>query len=277
MDSGGPLPPVPGGYIQLARKLLDSPVWGRDHHYVRLWLYILLKARWREEPEVRGGVTILRGQLLKSFRVIAEENEWGENQRVRRLSTSTIQRILAWFEAQEMIETRGTDLGTLITVRNFSVYQDSDAYRGDLGTDLGTPGEQQEEREEGVELLSPPIVPPSTAAEALDEFCRVVGTPFELKSMTAEDWLLRMAEEFPGVDLTARIRRASEWWDSALATGRKKKCKAPSRAVRVFFTDPDSRKRSNDGPRHPEGQAGAGPSQGGSSPASRFQPWSDDA
>jgi hypothetical protein len=78
---------------------------------------------------------------------------------------------------------------------------------------------------------------PTPLAAAVEEFCRVVGTDFELRRQSVEEWVARMSEEYPGIDLASRIRRASEWWDSALSTGKRKKCKAPSQAIRVFFRD----------------------------------------
>ena len=136
---------IPGGYVMLPRELLESPIWDKDPSYTRFWIYLLLKARWKEEPVTRGGVTIGRGQLLKSYRTIRKECRYRENQAWREWSLAKIFRMVSWFEAQGSIHTKRTDLGTLITLRNFNKYQDPDRYRRDLGTDLGTGLEQQEE------------------------------------------------------------------------------------------------------------------------------------
>ncbi len=113
MEDDGSIDHIPGGYILLARRLQGSPIWDQDHHHLRLWIYLLLNARWNPVPENRRGVTVCRGKLLKSYRRIIEESEWLENQEIRRWSLSRVGRMLDWLREQEMIETLGTDLGTI--------------------------------------------------------------------------------------------------------------------------------------------------------------------
>ncbi len=143
-------PDIPGGYIMVARELLESPIWERDPHYGRLWVYLMLKARWSDTPVTREGVTTNRGQLLKSLRTIRRECRYRENQAWREWSLSKIHRMIAWMEGEGMIHTKTTHLGTLFSLRNFNKYQDADRYSRHLGTDLGTGSERQEEGEEGV-------------------------------------------------------------------------------------------------------------------------------
>lgn len=130
---------VPGGFILLSRALTESEVWTRDPHHLKLWVYLLLKCNARKDKVLHmGPVEIGYGQVLKSFRKIIEDNEWVENQAVHRWSKSRVGRMLDRFEDAEMIATLGTDLGTLITIRNMARYQDFSSYRADLGTGLGT-------------------------------------------------------------------------------------------------------------------------------------------
>ena len=132
---------VQGGYIRLARKLKEGPIWSQPH-LLRLWIYLLLEVRWDDKPLEKGGVTIGRGQVLKSFRRIAEENEWTENQAIKRWSTSRVKRMLDWLSGNGAISLRGTELGTLLTVLNFNDYQDPETYRLQPGTELGTQSER---------------------------------------------------------------------------------------------------------------------------------------
>jgi hypothetical protein len=132
----------PGGAVLLARAMQDSEVWAMPERFVKLWVYLLLNVRWDKKPHRIGPVTVRYGQVVKSYRKIAEENWWVENQRERQWSTSTVKRMLEWFEGEKMIKTLGTDLGTLITVLQFEKYQDFATYAaGNLGTDPGTPAE----------------------------------------------------------------------------------------------------------------------------------------
>ena len=133
---------IAGGYIMVARQLKESGIWSQPH-LLRLWIYLLLSVRWDETPTKKGNVTINRGQVLKSFRRIADENEWLENRTVKRWVPSQVKRMLEQLELRSMCALRGTELGTLITVLNFNDYPDPETYRAEPGTELGTQLEQQ--------------------------------------------------------------------------------------------------------------------------------------
>lgn len=113
----------------LSRGIRDSDVWGWDSEHLRLWVYLLASVHARDEPIEVGDVRVRYGQVLRSYRRIADDNEYVANQRVVRWSTSRVKRMLDRFTDAEMIETLGTDLGTLVTVRNFAKYQDFETYR----------------------------------------------------------------------------------------------------------------------------------------------------
>lgn len=126
---------IPGGYIIVARKILDSPVWHWSPDHQRLWLYLLLKARWDERPGVSKGARIQRGQLLKSYREIADECWWIENNAQKRWEPTQVMRMLDRMKEAGMISKElvtgehGTGLGTLITIKNFNAYQDPERYK----------------------------------------------------------------------------------------------------------------------------------------------------
>ena len=128
----------PGGAVLIARAMQDSEVWGMPPQYLKLWLYLLINARWDKRPHRIGPVTVGYGQVVKSYRKIADECQYTENRQVQAWSTSQVKRVLAWLEERGMVETLGTELGTLITVCNFKRYQDFQTYAAELGTGLGT-------------------------------------------------------------------------------------------------------------------------------------------
>ena len=125
---------IAGGHIKVARRLKESAIWLQDPHYLRLWTYLLLSVRWDEKPIQKGSITIGRGQVLKSFRRIADDNEWRENRALKKWSTSRVKRMLDWLSENEMVSLQGTEVGTLITVLNFNDYQDPETYRLEPGT-----------------------------------------------------------------------------------------------------------------------------------------------
>ena len=90
-----------------------------------------------------GSVTVGYGQYLRSYRKIADDCEYLDNNAIRKWSLSRVFRMVAWLEGEEMIETSETELGTLFTIKNFQRFQDFKSYRvGQLGTRLGTGLEQ---------------------------------------------------------------------------------------------------------------------------------------
>ena len=103
-------------------------MWGMPEHYLKLWIYLLMNVRWDERPHRLGPVTVGYGQVLKSYRVIADECQHTHNRQVKRWSTSQVKAVLDWLEGEGMVETHGTELGTLITVRNFKRYQAFSTY-----------------------------------------------------------------------------------------------------------------------------------------------------
>lgn len=120
---------VADGYVILPRALRDHAIRRMPPRYWSLFTYLLLGARWDHAPHVIGSVTIRRGQLLKSFGKIAEENEWVENRQVKRWSKSTVGRMMDWLCEVGEVSTLGTELGTLITLRKFNDYQALGGYQ----------------------------------------------------------------------------------------------------------------------------------------------------
>ncbi len=113
-------------------------MWGWDSEHLRLWVYLILTVHAREKPVMVGSVEVGYAQTLKSFRRIAEENQYIANRALKTWPTSRVHRMLKRFEGAGMVSVVGTDLGTLITVHNFRRFQDFDSYRSEPGTELGT-------------------------------------------------------------------------------------------------------------------------------------------
>lgn len=109
------------GYIKLYRALQGSEVWAWPPRYLKLWVYLLLEARWA--PQSVAGLSVSRGQVVKSYSQIQKDNEWVENRGVRRWSKSQIKRMVDRLVEAGMVTTSETELGTLFRIRNFEKYQ----------------------------------------------------------------------------------------------------------------------------------------------------------
>ena len=130
---------VPGGWVLLSRALRDSDVWSWDSEHIRLWIYLRLSVNARRgRLRMIGGVEVGYGQILKSYRAIAEENEHVVNRQVKRWRPSRVDRMLHRFKDAEMVSLDVTELGTLITIKNFKRYQEFSSYRAEVATEVGT-------------------------------------------------------------------------------------------------------------------------------------------
>lgn len=108
------------GWIKLYRQILESSFWLEDEPYDlrSAFIYVLVSANWK--PQVfhpRNGpmITVQRGQMFTSIRSLAEQfhrsTKWVRNWFRRMIDHGTL-------------EVEVTTLGTLLTVVNYSKYQD---------------------------------------------------------------------------------------------------------------------------------------------------------
>lgn len=105
------------GWVKMHRKMLDNPIVFKDADHVAVWTYLLLNATHKEYPAIfKGNKIILSpGQLITGRKAIADKLH---------ISESKVQRILKWFENDQQIEQQTSNKNRLITVVNWSVYQD---------------------------------------------------------------------------------------------------------------------------------------------------------
>ena len=58
---------IAGGYILLARKLLESGIMDKPHLFLKLWIYCLLNAAWKDHGNLK------RGQFFTSIDRLRDE------------------------------------------------------------------------------------------------------------------------------------------------------------------------------------------------------------
>lgn len=110
------------GYIQLHRTLLNSSFASRPA-YQSTWIYLLLTASHKPFRTILGGksVTLNRGQLIGGRTKLA--NAIGVTEKQIRI-------ILDFFENEGMISREQTNNGSIITIKNYDIYQDFGASLG---------------------------------------------------------------------------------------------------------------------------------------------------
>ena len=116
------------GYIKLHRKILENPVVCKDAEYFAVWNYLLLNATHKDYPVIFNGKKIILqpGKLITGRYEIAKTFS---------ISDSKVKRILIEFESDRQIDRQRSNKNSLITILNWSLYQNSDRQDGQLLTD----------------------------------------------------------------------------------------------------------------------------------------------
>lgn len=146
-------PLIPGGYILVARKILNSGIFSKPPLYLSVWIYLLSRAQHRDYKELK------RGQLWTSIPEIQDALTWKVGYRTERPTKKQIFTVLEWLrnpservhdrnnESPMIVTTKGTH-GMLVTVCNYNVYQTSENYEGnDERTTTGTTKSLRQERQ----------------------------------------------------------------------------------------------------------------------------------
>ena len=124
---------IPGGYILLSRKLIESEIYDKPPLYLKVWIYLLSKAQHKKHKKLE------RGQLFTKIPEIQEACSWYVGFRKETPSKSKIYRIIDWMrKASEqnttettngkMIETTKATQGMVVEVCNYGHYQDPKNY-----------------------------------------------------------------------------------------------------------------------------------------------------
>lgn len=145
---GGNSSLIPGGCVLLARKMLDSDLMDHSPLVVKLWVWLLLKANWKDRDQ------LMRGQLVTT---IAEMQGAMSHYAGWRKIRPTPDQIRTAYEALTLtarLTTRRTTRGMVITILNYEAFQDISAYgsRTEARKEIATcPAATPHDTEEGEE------------------------------------------------------------------------------------------------------------------------------
>lgn len=124
---------IPGGYILLARKIIESEIWSKPPLYLKVWVFLLNQA---QHSQFKG---LEKGQLFTSIPKIQEACSWYVGCRKVTPTKDQIFQVLEWMRkacAQDcahnpkatMIATTKATHGILVTIHNYSIYQNPKYY-----------------------------------------------------------------------------------------------------------------------------------------------------
>ena len=143
------------GFTLTRRTVFDHPLFDGDSARLGAWLWLVGKACWKPTPFDNNGKMLMleRGQICVSVRHLAERWGW---------SKSAVDRFLTRLETETMIERKAGHGKMVITICNYSKYQDrEDDDRDSSGTAGGTAAGQQRDIKEQVnkETIDSPLPP----------------------------------------------------------------------------------------------------------------------
>jgi hypothetical protein len=143
------------GWLRVPRAVVDSAWYREADPFTRsLWLLLLSRARFRS-GKADGGLQLRPGQVLTSWKNVAEEMAWSE--RGRRLTPPIAKcRRAAEFlrnagEATWVATGRPAYTGLVITLERWALYACEAEHAADVPTDLATdrlPEERQDQKKD---------------------------------------------------------------------------------------------------------------------------------
>lgn len=109
------------GLFQTSRAIFDNPIWQNVVEF-RLFFLIYGNACFKDNVTV-AGVTLKRGQWLRSYRNLQKDLEYKEKRATKQYSLDTIYRAVKNLSKQNRITIIDCDIGTLFEVVNYAKYQ----------------------------------------------------------------------------------------------------------------------------------------------------------
>lgn len=107
------------GWFKLFRSMFNNPVVMKDADHLALWVYLLGQASHKPHDTVFGGkrITLQPGQLITGRNKLAS---------VLKIDPSKVKRILKEFKSEHQIDQQSERYGSLISIVNWSQYQQDD-------------------------------------------------------------------------------------------------------------------------------------------------------
>jgi hypothetical protein len=113
---------IPGGYILVARKLLSNSIMKGPPMYIKLFIWMLLRAFFK------GGKGLDRGQFLTSISELRNAMAYRIGYRTVKPSVDQIRSAYEAFTKASMITTKKTSNGMIVTILNYDKYQNPENY-----------------------------------------------------------------------------------------------------------------------------------------------------
>jgi hypothetical protein len=111
-----------GGCILLARKMLDSDLMDQSPLVVKLWVWLLLKANWKDRDQ------LARGQLVTTIAEMQQAMSFYSGWKKTVPTKDEIRSAYGALSKATRLTVRRTTRGMVITILNYDAYQNALAY-----------------------------------------------------------------------------------------------------------------------------------------------------
>ena len=132
---------IKGGYYMKARCIQDSEISIMPPYIREIWDWLLKEANHSDKKS--NGLSIKRGQLIRTFKDIQEGLKWMIGWRKMTYKKWQCENAMKFLRERTMITTMKTTRGMLITICNYSLYQDPKNYESNKRTDRITTDPKQ--------------------------------------------------------------------------------------------------------------------------------------
>ena len=192
-----------------ARCVQKSDISSAPPHVREIWDWLLLSANYSDQKT--SGKVISRGQQLTSYKDILNGLSWYVGYRKCSYSKGQCEIAMKWLTKREMITTTKTTRGMIITICNYSRFQDYKNYENYTDKDNGTTMEPQGHdriRKEGKEGKKESIV-----HEVLAYLKEVTGKSYKPTTLAHAKWINARVADGHGLDDFKHVVdvKSSQW------------------------------------------------------------------
>lgn len=162
---------IVGGYYIKARKIQDSEIATAPPHIREIWDWLLKEANHSEKNHY--GLSIQRGQLIRTYEDIQDGLHWMVGFRKEKYSKWQCEIAMKWLRNHDMITTMKTTRGMIITICNYDLYQDPKNYeshtKADTKATMKPQGTDTINKNDKNEIKEKNIIPPTL--EMVKRYC----------------------------------------------------------------------------------------------------------
>lgn len=212
------------GAIVVARQILDSEVFLKPDKWLKIWLFILLSANYKDVKKFR------RGELFTTYKEIMSYTK---------ATRSEVDHCIRWLKQATQIKTWKATRGFYIKVLKYDVYQTLNTYKSDTRSDddgdikatgrryrsdtisnIREEGKKDKKGEEQVDRAPPAIISATFFKGVQDLRAQI---PSE-EGIITQKFLKELQQKHEGVDkqvIWLEIKKFEQYWTEKNSTGKK--------------------------------------------------------